>query len=63
MVAGRLPLFCLSFLFERRLTVQWNLAFIAILLALALVGSALTTMLWVWFLQKYEASSLSLYRF
>ncbi len=63
MVAGSLPLFGLSFLFERRLTVQWNLAFIGILLALALVGSALTTVLWVWLLQKYEASSLSLYLF
>jgi|GraSoi2013_100cm_1033763.scaffolds.fasta_scaffold162561_2 probable blue pigment (indigoidine) exporter len=63
MVAGSLPLFGLSFLFEKRLTVQWNLAFIGILLALGLVGSALTTVLWVWLPQKYEAGSLSLYLF
>jgi drug/metabolite transporter (DMT)-like permease len=63
MVAGSLPLFGLSFLFERHLAIQWNLAFIGILLALALIGSALTTVLWVWLLQKYEAGSLSLYLF
>src|SRR5258708_35682463 len=63
MVAGSLALFGLSFLFERHLAVQWNLAFIGILLALALVGSALTTVLWVWLLQKYQAGRLSLYLF
>jgi drug/metabolite transporter (DMT)-like permease len=39
------------------------LAFIGILLALALLGFALTTVLSVWLLQKYETSSLSLYLF
>jgi probable blue pigment (indigoidine) exporter len=39
------------------------LEFIGILLLLAIVGSALTTVLWVWLLQKYEAGSLSLYLF
>src|SRR5260221_11192202 len=61
MVAGSLPLFGLSFLFEKRLTVQWNLAFIGILLALGLVGSAFTIVLWVWLPQKDESGRLSLY--
>jgi len=63
MIVGSLPLIGSSFLFERQLTVRWTLVFIGILLALALVGSALTTVLWAWLLQKYEASSLSLYLF
>jgi drug/metabolite transporter (DMT)-like permease len=63
MVAGSLPLFGLSILLEKDLTVHWNLEFIGILLLLAIVGSALTTVLWVWLLQKYEAGSLSLYLF
>ena len=63
MVVGSLPLLGSSFLFERHLTVHWASAFIGILVALALVGSALTTVLWAWLLQKYEAGSLSLYLF
>jgi len=45
MIVGSLPLIGSSFLFERQLTVRWTLVFIGILLALALVGSALTTVL------------------
>jgi probable blue pigment (indigoidine) exporter len=63
MVAGSVPLFGLSFLFEKRLPIQWNLMFIFLLLALAMIGSALTTILWAWLLQKYEAGSLSVYLF
>jgi probable blue pigment (indigoidine) exporter len=63
MVAGSIPLFGLSILLEKDLTVRWNLSFIGILLLLAIVGSALTTVVWVWLLQKYEAGTLSLYLF
>jgi drug/metabolite transporter (DMT)-like permease len=63
MVAGSAPLFGLSFLIEKHRQVHWSLVFTGILLALALVGSALTTILWVCLLQKYEAGSLSLYLF
>jgi probable blue pigment (indigoidine) exporter len=63
MVAGSLPLFALSTLFEKDLTVRWNFSFVGILLLLAIVGSALTTVVWVWLLQKYDAGTLSLYLF
>jgi drug/metabolite transporter (DMT)-like permease len=63
MVAGSLPLFGLSILMERHRPIQWSMVFAEILLVLALVGSALATIVWVWLLQKYEAGGLSLYLF
>jgi drug/metabolite transporter (DMT)-like permease len=63
MVVASVPLFCLAFLFERHLPVKWSVQFISVLLTLALIGSALTTIIWAWLLQKYEAGSLSVYLF
>ena len=63
MLIGSFPVLGLSFLFERNLPVKWSLLFISVLLGLALIGSALTTILWAWLLQKYQASTLSVYLF
>lgn len=58
-VLGGLALLAWSGLSEP-LTVRWNLEFSALLGFLAIIGTALTTAVWYWLLQRDEVARLSL---
>jgi drug/metabolite transporter (DMT)-like permease len=60
---GAVPLFGLSAWLERGTSVAWNSTFVSLLLFLGLVGTALTTVLWYWLLQREELGRLSLFLF
>jgi drug/metabolite transporter (DMT)-like permease len=49
--------------FEPQGTIAWTGRFVGLLLFLALAGTALSTWLWFWLLQRAEAGRLSLYLF
>ena len=49
--------------FEPPEAIAWTGGFVGLLLFLALVGTALSTWLWFWLLQRSEAGRLSLYLF
>jgi probable blue pigment (indigoidine) exporter len=63
LIIGSLPLLALSLFYEAGQRISWESSFFGLLLFLALAGTALTTLLWFWLLQKSEAGSLSLYLF
>lgn len=63
LVAGSVVLLGLSAVFEPRGTVAWTGGFVGLLLFLAVAGTALSTWLWFWLLQRAEAGRLSLYLF
>ncbi len=63
LVAGSVVLLGLSAVFEPRGTIAWTGGFVGLLLFLALAGTALSTWLWFWLLQRTEAGRLSLYLF
>lgn len=63
LVAGSIVLLGLSAVFEPRETVAWTGGFVGLLLFLALAGTALSTWLWFWLLERSEAGRLSLYLF
>ena len=63
LIAGSVVLFGLSMVFEPHETITWTGRFVSLLLFLALVGTALSTWLWFWLLQRAEAGRLSLYLF
>jgi drug/metabolite transporter (DMT)-like permease len=63
LIAGGVLLLGLSAVFEPNETIMWTGGFVGLLLFLALAGSALSTWLWFWLLQRAEASRLSLYLF
>jgi probable blue pigment (indigoidine) exporter len=63
LVAGSIVLLGLSAVFEPHETVAWTGGFVGLLLFLALAGTALSTWLWFWLLQRSEAGRLSLYLF
>jgi len=63
LVAGSIVLLGLSAVFEPQEPIAWTGGFVGLLLFLALVGTALSTWLWFWLLQRSEASQLSLYLF
>lgn len=60
LLLGSLPLFALSRWLERGRPVAWSPTFVGLLLFLALVGTAFTTALWYWLLQREEVGRLSL---
>lgn len=60
---GSLPLFVLSAIVERAEGVNWTAPFVAVLLFLALPGTAFTTFLWYWLLERNEMGRLSLFLF
>jgi len=62
-VLGNTQLLGLSAVFEPRGTIAWTGGFVGLLLFLALAGTALSTWLWFWLLQRTEAGRLSLYLF
>ncbi len=63
LIVGSLPLLVFSFFFESSKDILWNGSFIGLLMFLSFIGTALTTVVWFWLLQKYEAGKLSLYLF
>lgn len=63
LVAGSIVLLGLSAVFEPRGTIAWTGGFVGLLLFLALAGTALSTWLWFWLLQRTEVGRLSLYLF
>jgi O-acetylserine/cysteine efflux transporter len=63
LVVGGLVLLGLSAVSEPETSVSWNGTFIGLLLVLALAGTALSTWLWFWLLERAEAGRLSLYLF
>jgi len=63
LVAGSVLLLGLSAVFEPHDAIAWTGGFVGLLLFLALTGTALSTWLWFWLLQRTEASRLSLYLF
>ncbi|WP_281169687.1 DMT family transporter [Geopsychrobacter electrodiphilus] len=63
LIAGSLVLLGLSIVFEPQETIAWTGGFVGLLLFLALAGTALSTWLWFWLLQRGEVGRLSLYLF
>ena len=63
LVAGSVVLLGLSAVYEPHGTIIWTGGFVGLLLFLALAGTALSTWLWFWLLQRAEAGRLSLYLF
>jgi drug/metabolite transporter (DMT)-like permease len=63
LVAGSVLLLGLSLVYEPHGTIMWTGDFVGLLLFLALAGTALSTWLWFWLLQRAEAGRLSLYLF
>lgn len=61
LLVGSVPLFALAALTERGASVNWNFGFLALLLFLALVGTALVNVTWYWLLQFDDVSRLSLF--
>ena len=61
LLAGSLPLFALAALTERGASINLNFEFIAVLLFLALPGTALLNAAWYWLLQYDDVSRLSLF--
>jgi drug/metabolite transporter (DMT)-like permease len=62
LLAG-LPLAGLSLILERQTTQLGNPVFLAIVAVLALFGTALTTSVWYWLVQRDDAGRLSLFLF
>lgn len=63
LVVGGVLLLVLSTVVEGTEAIAWNATFVGILLFLALAGTALSTWLWFWLLQKADVGRLSVYLF
>jgi drug/metabolite transporter (DMT)-like permease len=63
LLLGGLSLLALSAWVERDASILWGTRFATLLAFLALVGTAFTTALWYWLLQRDEVGRLSLYLF
>lgn len=61
LLVGSVPLFALAALTERGAGIFWNFEFLALLLFLALAGTALLNVTWYWLLQFDDVSRLSLF--
>ncbi|GEM_PF-3695209 len=48
---------------ERGVAVQWTVQFVTVLLFLALIGTALTTAVWYWLVQRDDVGRLTLFLF
>jgi O-acetylserine/cysteine efflux transporter len=60
---GSLPLVTLSLLVEGQTAQAWDPLFLVIVAILALFGTALTTTVWYWLVQRDDAGRLSLFLF
>jgi O-acetylserine/cysteine efflux transporter len=63
LLLGSLPLLGGSLLLERTAEVRWTQTFLGLLFFLALLGSAFTTSVWYWLVQRDDVSRLSLFLF
>ncbi len=63
LLIGGSPLLVLSAWLERDVAIAWNSLLISLLLYLSLVGTALTTALWYWLVQRDDVGRLSLVLF
>jgi drug/metabolite transporter (DMT)-like permease len=63
LVIGSIPLFVLSYIFESSQNVDWNFQFILVLLTLALLGTAVATVLWFTLLNHVELSRVNVFTF
>ncbi len=61
LLVGSVPLFALAAMTERGARITWNFEFLALLLFLALAGTALLNVTWYWLLQFDDVSRLSLF--
>jgi len=57
---GAVPLAVASAAFERGVRIEWDASFVAVLLFLALVGTAFALWLWYWLVQREDVGKLSL---
>lgn len=62
-LAGAVPLWGLSTLFENGVAVQWTPTFLGALLFLAIPGTAFGTALWYWLVQREDVGRLTLVLF
>ena len=62
-IIGSIPLFMASLLFEKNSSIHFTIPFLSILLFLAVVGTAATTVAWYLVLQKTTVSRLSVLYF
>ena len=63
LILGSLPLLVASAVVERGARVTWGGTFVALLLFLALVGTAFANAYWYWLLGRHEAGELTLFLF
>jgi drug/metabolite transporter (DMT)-like permease len=63
LIIGSAPLLAAGALASGSSQVQWTTTFVAVLLFLALLGTALPTTLWFWLLQDEDAGRLSMFLF
>lgn len=63
LILGGVPLLVASAVIERGTRVTWSATFIALLLFLALVGTAFANAYWYWLLGRHEAGELTLFLF
>jgi probable blue pigment (indigoidine) exporter len=59
LLLGGLPLLALSAFFEPQV-IDWTATFVGLLLFLSLIGTALTTAVWYWLVQRDEVGRLSI---
>lgn len=60
LLLGGAPLLAVSALLESRTPIEWNAPFLGLLLFLGLVGTALTTTVWYWLVQRDDVGRLSI---
>ena len=60
LLLGGVLLLALSALLEPRAAIEWAAAFIGLMLFLSLIGSALTTAVWFWLVQREDVGLLSI---
>ena len=60
LLLGGVPLLALSALLEPQAAIEWNAAFVGLLLFLSVIGTALTTTVWYWLVQRDDVSRLSI---
>jgi len=63
LVIGAVPLAVASAIFERGVHIEWGGSFVAVLLFLALIGTAFALWLWYWLVQREDVGKLSLFFF
>jgi len=63
LIAGSLPLLAASAVAERGSAIVWSSVFIALLVFLALIGTALANAVWYWLIRREDVGRLTLFFF